>query len=250
MVRINKYLAQCNIGSRREVEKYIINGDVKVNGEVCKDLAKQINEDNDEVMFHGKHVKPKEETIYIMLNKPKNYLVTAKDDFQRKTVFDLLPDFNVHLFSVGRLDYMSTGLLILTNDGEFANKIIHPKNKLPKVYRVKAKGVLTDDQIKKLYKIKEIEGKSISKPKIKLKEKNENSTILRMTIFEGRKRQIRQMIRIIGSEVLELKRTQIGSLKLDKLPIGMWRFLKPNEVLNLIKYKRGKYENRTDRITK
>ncbi len=247
MVRINKYLAQSNVGSRRDVEKHILNGEVKVNGKVCKDLSRQIDEENDEVMFHGKHVKPKNEIIYLMLNKPKNYLVTAKDDFERKTVFDLLPDFNVHLFSVGRLDYMSTGLLIMTSDGDFANKIIHPKNKLPKVYRIKAKGILTEEQIKKLYNIKTIEGKPISRPIVKVKEKNDNSTILRMTIFEGRKRQIRQMIRIIGSEVLELKRTQIGNLKLDKLPIGMWRFLKPNEILNLIRYKRGNNENRTDR---
>ncbi len=247
MVRINKYLAQCNVGSRREVEKYILNGEIKVNGKVCKDLSTQIDDENDEVMFHGKHIKPKQDVIYLMLNKPKNYLVTAKDDFERKTVFDLIPDFNVHLFSVGRLDYMSTGLLIMTNDGDFANKIIHPKNKLPKIYKVKAKGILTDEQIKKLYNIKKIEGKPISRPIIKIKEKSDNSTILRITIFEGRKRQIRQMIRIIGSEVLELKRLQIGPLKLGTLPIGMWRFLKPNEILNLIKYKRGKNEDRTDR---
>ncbi|HHE65767.1 MAG TPA: rRNA pseudouridine synthase, partial [Bacteroidetes bacterium] len=132
MVRINKYLAKCNVGSRRKVEEFILAGRVQVNGIKVTDLAYQIDQETDKVKFDNKLLELPQETIYIMLNKPVNYLVTAKDDFDRKTVFDILPDFKTHLFSIGRLDYMSDGLLLLTNDGDFADKIIHPRNKLPK----------------------------------------------------------------------------------------------------------------------
>ncbi|MCK4695550.1 MAG: rRNA pseudouridine synthase, partial [Candidatus Cloacimonetes bacterium] len=160
-------------------------------------------------------------------------LVSSKDDFGRKTVFDLLPDLKTHLFAVGRLDYMSEGLLLLTNDGDYANRIIHPRNKLPKLYRVVAKGILNFEQVRKLRDGVMIEGKK-TKPAVVFVKKNYNDkTNLKITIFEGRKRQIRKMLKSVGSEVLELKRLQIGNLKLGKLPVGMWRWLLPNEVVKL-----------------
>jgi len=235
-MRINKFLAQCNLGSRRQVEELILQGKIVVNGSVCTELAARIDPEKDVVEYQGKRVKLLPEKIYLMLNKPKNYLVTHRDDFQRKTVYDLLPDFHTHLFAIGRLDYRSEGLLLFTNDGDFAHKIIHPRFKLPKVYKVSVKGKITGLQVQKLQKGVEIDGKKTQPAIVFVKNRYPEKTVLRITIFEGRKRQIRRMIKAVGSEVLELKRLQIGDVKLGKLPIGMWRLLKPNEVLSLINY--------------
>ena len=232
-MRINKYLAKCNVGSRRKVEEYITSGRVKINGNIVKDLSYQVDEIKDNVEFDNKALNFISDKIYIMLNKPKNYLVSSKDDFDRKTVFDLIPDFGAHLFAIGRLDYMSEGLLLLTSDGDFANQIIHPRYKLPKVYKVKVKGILDEKQLGKLRNGVMIAGKKTQPAIVKVKTINEKNMIIRMTIFEGRKRQIRYMLRNVGSEVLELKRLQIGNLSLGNLPVGMWRVLKPNEVIDL-----------------
>ena len=232
-MRINKYLAKCNVGSRRKVEDFVLAGRVKINDEVIKDLAYQVDPEEDKVYFDDKLLTYNSDKIYIMLNKPKNYLVSSKDDFDRKTVFDLIPDFGVHMFAIGRLDYMSEGLLLLTSDGDFANKIIHPRYKLPKVYKVKIKGVLSEDKIQRLRDGVMISGKITQPALVKVKSKSADSSVLRITIFEGRKRQIRYMIQKVNSEVLELKRLQIGELKLDNLPVGMWRVLKPKEVISL-----------------
>ena len=232
-MRINKYLAKCNVGSRRKVEEYITSGRVKINGNIVKDLSYQVDEIKDNVEFDNKTLNFISDKIYIMLNKPKNYLVSSKDDFDRKTVFDLIPDFGAHLFAIGRLDYMSEGLLLLTSDGDFANQIIHPRYKLPKVYKVKVKGILDEKQLGKLRNGVMIAGKKTQPAIVKVKTINEKNMIIRMTIFEGRKRQIRYMLRNVGSEVLELKRLQIGNLSLGNLPVGMWRVLKPNEVIDL-----------------
>ena len=150
MVRINRFLAQCNLGSRRKVEKLIIDGKISVNGLIVKDLSTQIDPENDIIKFVDKKIKANLEKVYLMLNKPKKYLVSKYDKFGRKTIYDLLPDFGVHLFSIGRLDYMSSGLLLFTNDGGFSEKLIHPRFKLPKVYKVKVKGCLNNEQINKL----------------------------------------------------------------------------------------------------
>jgi 23S rRNA pseudouridine2605 synthase len=233
MVRINKFLSQCNLGSRRFVENLIKDGKIFLNGNRVEKLSVNIDPDKDIVKYNGFVVSPFIDKIYLMLNKPKKYLVSSKDDFGRKTVFDLIPDFKTHLFAVGRLDYMSEGLLLLTNDGDYANRIIHPRNKLPKLYRVVAKGILNFEQVRKLRDGVMIEGKK-TKPAVVFVKKNYNDkTNLKITIFEGRKRQIRKMLKSVGSEVLELKRLQIGNLKLGKLPVGMWRWLLPNEVVKL-----------------
>ena len=236
MVRINKYLAKCNLGSRRKVEEFILAGRVHVNGKKVTELAFQIDQETDKVKFDNKLLELPQETIYIMLNKPVNYLVTAKDDFDRKTVFDILPDFKTHLFSIGRLDYMSDGLLLLTNDGDFADKIIHPRNKLPKVYKVTIKGKLDKSALDKLRSGVVIDGKKTNSAIVHVNSNAENKSILKMTIFEGRKRQIRYMIKAVGSEVMQLRRLQIGDVKLGNLPIGMWRVLKPKEVESLLRY--------------
>ena len=234
MVRINKYLAQCNLGSRRSVEKLILDRKILVNDKVETSLSLQIDPDKDIIKFEGKQVNPVLENIYLMLNKPKKYLVSTKDDFDRKIIYDLLPDFGTNLFYIGRLDYMSEGLLLLTNDGDFAEKIIHPKYKLQKVYKVKIKGKIADEDIAKLRTGIILNGKKTKPAIVFVNSVKNNTTTLKITIFEGRKRQIRYMLKSVGSEVLELKRLQVGNVKLNKLPVGMWRMLKPSEVTSLL----------------
>jgi 23S rRNA pseudouridine2605 synthase len=237
MVRINKFLAQCNLGSRRDVEEIIRNGLIEVNGEIVKDLSTIIDINNDTIKYNGKILKYLPHKIYIMLHKPEKYLVTKKDDFGRATVFDILPEFNTNLHYIGRLDYMSTGLLLLTNDGDFAQKVIHPRYKLPKVYKVTVKGFISKKKIDDLRAGIIIEGRKTFPAVVYIKSRNETKTVLKITIFEGRKRQIRKMIKSIGSEVLKLKRLQIGDLKLSKLPIGNWRYLTNKEIDSLLNYK-------------
>jgi len=234
MVRINKFLAKCNLGSRRSVEKLILEGKIFVNGKVETNLSIQIDPEMDVIKYENKEVTPRKENIYLMLNKPKKYLVSTKDDFDRRLIYDLLPDFGANLFYIGRLDYMSEGLLLLTNDGDFAEKIIHPKYKLQKLYKVKIKGKISDDSIEKLRKGIALNGKKTKPAIVYVNSVKNNTTTLKITIFEGRKRQIRYMLKSVGSEVLELKRLQIGNVKLSKLPLGMWRMLKPSEVTSLL----------------
>ena len=237
MVRLNKYLAQCNMGSRRSVETLISNRRIKINGITTTDLSTIVDEEKDVVEVDDKILKSTSEKIYLMQNKPPKYVVTKKDELNRSTVYDLLPDFGVNIFSIGRLDYMSEGLLLFTNDGEFSEKIIHPRYKLPKLYKVKVKGNMNTIQLEQLRRGVEISGKVTLPAIVHVKRRTSEVTILRMTIFEGRKRQIRYMLKAIGSEVLELKRLQIGNLKLGKLPPGMWRMLKPTEIRSLLYYK-------------
>jgi 23S rRNA pseudouridine2605 synthase len=234
-IRINKFLARCNLGSRRQVEELVTAGKVSVNDLPIADLATMIDPQNDIVRYKGKIISMFTEKIYLMLNKPKNYLVSSRDDFARKTVYELLPDFGVHLFAVGRLDYNSEGLLLFTSDGDFANRMLHPRYKLPKVYKVTVKGHLKAEQIAELRKGVKIESGMTQPAQVFIKGKGENKMILKITIYEGQKRQIRYMIKAVGSEVLELKRLQIGSVLLGKLPPGMWRMLKPSEVESLQK---------------
>ncbi len=239
-MRLNKYLALCNLGSRRDSEKYIVSKRIKINGKVVEELGVSIDPDKDEVYMDSKLLVYEEKKIYLMMNKPKNYLVSHKDDFKRKLVYDLLPDFDCHLFAVGRLDYQSEGLLLFTSDGKFANEIIHPRYKLPKVYKVLCKSFIKDEAIEQLKKGVKIETGMTQKAKVFIKNRTAESTLLRITIYEGKKRQIRLMIKKIGSEVRELKRLQIGDLKLSNLPVGMWRFLKPSEILELWNFHKRK----------
>lgn len=251
MVRINKYLAKCNLGSRRKVEKFITDGHISVNGKKMTNLAKQIDEKSDIVKFKGKTIKPIEEKVYIILNKPPKYIVSTKDEFGRKTIYDLLPKFKIKLFYVGRLDYMSEGLVLLTNDGSVANKIIHPRNKIPKTYKIKIKGHLDNNQIKQLRDGIVINNKKTLPAKVFVNKTDNNYSSLKIIIKEGRKRQIRRMIKAVGSEVLRLKRLQIGNVKLKKMPPGTWRYLKINEVKKLKQLiKESKDENRNNRQKK
>ncbi len=238
-MRINKFLAQAGLGSRRACEKFVLDGRIKLNGKIVKDLSTDIDIEKDRITFNGKLLKISKQKIYLMLNKPQGYLVTASDPFKRKTIFELLPKFSVRIFSIGRLDKSSSGLLILTNDGDLSNRILHPKTKIPKVYIVKVKGKLSQSQINNLRAGIILEDSKTLPAKVFTKSYNQSNdlTKLRITIYEGRNRQIRKMVDKIGSKVVFIKRVQIGGIKLGRLSKGDWRFLKDKE----IKYLREMY---------
>ena len=229
MERLSKVMSNYGYCSRRKAEQLIANGKVKVNGKVVKELWTRV-EESDLIEVEGRPLE-KPEKIYIMLNKPRGVVTSTKDDKNRKTVIDLIP-IEKRIYPVGRLDYNTTGLLLLTNDGELANLIMHPKNKIEKVYIAKIKGILTKESIKKLEKGIVIEGVKTSRAKVKVRNvnKKKNNSIVELTIYEGRNHQVKKMFKAVGHEVLKLKRERISFLELGNLKSGEFRFLTPKEV--------------------
>ncbi len=228
-MRINKYLASCNLGSRRKVEELIKDGKIKINGKVTKDLAFDVLE-NDNVEYEGKQLMLDNNLIYVMLHKPKGYITTTSDDKGRKTVLDLLPQNLKHLKPIGRLDYDSEGLLLLTNDGSLAFNLTHPSHEVGKVYIVKIEGEIKESQLAVLRAGVVVEGKRLAKCKVKQLECKNRVTKLEITIFEGKNRQIRKMFEAVGFKVIFLKRIQIGQLKLTGLNRGEYRLLNQAEI--------------------
>ena len=225
-MRINKFLADCNLGSRRKVEEFIKDGQIIINNKTCTNLGTQINE-GDIVKYQGKILKPSQEKIYLALNKPKEYLVTKTDTHNRRTIYSLLPDKYQNLKYVGRLDYDSEGLLFLSNDGDWVNQITHPKYKLPKTYEVMLNRPISNEDIQKLRDGIVIDGQKTLPAQVKEIGKNK----LHITIFEGRKRQIRFMIQAIGSGVYNLKRIQIGKFRLGNIKLGHFQIIKNKNLL-------------------
>ena len=202
MSRLNKYLADCGVGSRRECDKLIADGCVKINGKIAS-LGANV-EENDSVSVNGRRVAPKTKNYYIMLHKPKGCVTTVKDDLGRKTVMDFV-DIKARLFPVGRLDYDTEGLLILTNDGDVANKLTHPKNNVEKVYVARLSGSLTEAERQTLERGVEIDGRKTMPAKVKILAKDEHHTRVEVTITEGRNRQVKKMFESVGKEVEFLK---------------------------------------------
>ncbi len=233
-------MAFCGFGSRRSVESLIVAGKVKVNGEVCKEFNWRINPREDKVEVDGKVAEYLEEKIYLMINKPPGYLVSHNDAFGRKLVYDLVPDFGVHLFAVGRLDLMSQGLLLLTSDGDFANKVIHPSYKLEKVYKVEVDGYFTGEMAKILRSGVEIDGIKTFPAKVYINKATRDGSTLKIVIQEGRKRQIRRMISSVGLNVTKLTRLQIGGLHIGSLPMGMWKFLDERQIKKIFSLRENK----------
>lgn len=227
-MRINKYLAQCGIASRRGCDKLISEGRVTLNGKICTlgdDVA-----DGDIVKVDGKQVGIKKNEYYI-LHKPKGYLSTVSDDKGRKTVMDILGSGVGRVYPVGRLDYDSEGLLILTTDGELAQHLTHPSNEVPKTYLVKVEGRLTEDDLNPIRSGIEIEGGYVTKKcKAHIVETNREYTKVEMVLREGKNREIRKMFAAIGREVMLLKRTKVGELSLRGIDRGSFRKLTPAEV--------------------
>lgn len=227
-MRINKYLASCGIASRRKAEEIILAKRVKVNGEICTNLSTEISE-NDKVLVDNKsvHISPK--MIYIMLNKPKGYICSAKDDKGRKTVLDLV-DTKERVFSVGRLDYDSEGLLLLTNDGDLTYKLTHPKNNIDKTYDVVIESEISDAELAILKKGVVIDGYKLKSPNIKVISNQPKRAEMTVVIHEGRNREIRKMFECINKNVIFLKRTKIANLELGKLKRGCYRPLLQTEI--------------------
>lgn len=235
--RLQKYLAEAGIASRRKCEEYILQGRVKVNGKEVNKLGTKVNPDIDKIEFDDKLVKKQSKThTYILLNKPIDYVTTVKDQFHRSTVLDLVK-INKRLVPVGRLDMYTSGALILTDDGDFVYKITHPKHEINKTYTVTLKGIVTKEEIEKLEKGVDIGGFVTSKAKVKiLKIDNEKKqTRLEITIHEGKNRQIRRMCESINKKVLALHRSKIGNIGVKDLKIGTWRYLTQREVDELLK---------------
>lgn len=234
MIRINKYIADCGVASRRAADKLIAEGKVRINNKPVTEPGVLVNEDNDTVTVDGVKVEPVNRKIYIMLNKPKGCLCTMKDDRGRKTVMDYIDIKDKRLFPIGRLDYDSEGLLLLTNDGELAYKLTHPSHEIPKTYIAKVEGEVPENDLATLRNGIVLDGVKTHTSKIKLL-KVEEGDIHRfeVTIYEGRNRQIRRMFESVGKNVVFLKRTAIGELRLGGLGRGAYRYLTEKEISDL-----------------
>ena len=231
-MRLQKYLASCGVASRRKCEELILNGKIEVNGKVITELGTKVNPEKDEVKYNGRVVKLEEEKIYILLNKPIGYVTTAKEQFGRDMVLDLVK-VDKRIVPVGRLDMYTSGALILTNDGDFVNKLTHPSHEINKTYNVTLKGIVTKEDIEKLQNGVEIDDGYITKPaKAKILKIDEEKKISRVqiTIHEGKNRQVRKMCEAIGKRVLALHRCKIGNLDVKDLKLGEWRYLSEKEV--------------------
>ncbi len=239
-IRLQKFIADMGIMSRRAAEEEIKNGNMSVNGHIAS-LGAKIDPKNDIVAYRGKRIKyEKKKYTYIVMNKPRGYLCSTADDRGRKCVTDLIQGIDARVYPVGRLDLVSEGILILTDDGELKNRLTHPKHTLGKVYRVKVAEDVSDEQMEILSSPLVIDGYKIQPVAVTISSKDESGTVLKMTLFEGRNRQIRKMCEIAKLTVKRLSRISIGDLNLDGLPVGKWRYLDDNEIDYLYKATKDK----------
>lgn len=230
-MRINKYLAECGVASRRACDKIVQDGRVTINGKTA--VNGQDVSDGDKVLLDGNEIVRKVIHSYYIMNKPKGYVCTVSDDKDRKTVMQLLPENAGRVYPVGRLDYDTEGLLLFTDDGELAFRLTHPRNEIPKTYLVKIEGSVTDAQLNKLRVGVELDGRLTNKSKIKVIETNREYTKLHVTINEGRNRQVRRMFESVGKEIAFLKRIKIGEMGLGSLERGKVRKLTAEEIFYL-----------------
>lgn len=232
MERLQKVIANSGYTSRRKAEELIKDEKVLVNGKLITELGYKVDT-NDDVVVEGIHIT-KENKVYYLLNKPRGYVSSTEDDKGRKVVTDLI-DTTLRIYPVGRLDYDTTGILLLTNDGEFANLMMHPKNKIDKLYIAKIKGILFKNEIEQLTKGVVIDGVKTSRAKVRVKkyDKKTNTSIVELIIHEGRNHQVKKMFEKVNHEVLKLKREQIAFLTLEGLSSKEYRMLTPKEVKRL-----------------
>ena len=231
-MRINKYIALCGVASRRKAEELILAGKVKVNENIVKELSYQVDEENDVVKVDDKIIKEENKLVYILLNKPEGYITTVKDQFDRESVLDLVTDIKERVYPIGRLDYETSGLLLLTNDGDLTYKLTHPKHEVDKTYVARVKGKLTPDEIKMFKSGLKIEDYVTAPAKLKVIRYDEktNVSLLEIKIHEGKNRQVRKMCKAINHPVLRLKRTAMGKIRIGECEIGKYRYLTEDEV--------------------
>ena len=230
--RLQKYIARCGVASRRKAEELILNGDVKVNGLIIKELGSKINPEKDAVTVYDKKIYEKDEHIYIKLYKPEGYVTTVKDQFNRKTVLDLI-NIKERIYPIGRLDYNTSGLLLLTDDGDLANRLMHPKYHIYKTYEADIRGSISRDSINKLKSGVIIDGYKTAPAKVKLlnqKETRQNISSVQISIYEGKNRQVRKMFEAVGHNVIKLKRISFGEINLVDLKSGQWKYLTEDEI--------------------
>ena len=232
--RLQKILAAGGVASRRKAEELITGGHVTVNGKTVTALGTKADLGRDKIAVDGVAVARKERKIYVLLNKPVGYVCTVTDTHNRPTVMELLPDWHVRMYPVGRLDMDTAGLLLLTNDGNFTNQMIHPSREINKVYRVAVKGTPSEDKLTLLRQGLVLEEETFAPAKIRFLAKKGKITLWEVVIHEGKKRQVRRMFKAIGCPVTELTRTNFDFLSLKGLKPGEWRFLKKEEVRRLL----------------
>lgn len=231
-IRLQKFLADNGVASRRKSEELIFEGKVKVNGRVAH-VGDKVNPKKDTVTVSGKRIVRKKGKYYIMLHKPRGFITTMNDERGRKCVSMLVEDFPERIYPVGRLDKDSEGMLIMTNDGEFSNALTHPAKHVSKTYRVTVRENVTEDQLSKLTESMMIDGYKTAPADVKIILKEPTRTVMEMILHEGRNRQIRKMCEQVGLSVIRLKRTAVGSVKLGMLQQGKWRELTSDEVHKL-----------------
>lgn len=232
-VRLQKYMAENGIASRRKSEELIAAGKVRVNGKIAT-IGDKVDPKHDKVTVSGKRVVKVKKNVYIMLHKPRGFITTMHDEMDRKCVAELIQDVPERVYPVGRLDRESEGLLLLTNDGEFANALTHPSRHVPKTYRVTVRPDVTKEQLAAFENGVEIDGRPTLPAEVRVLDKQEGRVVLEVVIYEGRNRQIRKMCEALGLEVARLKRTKIGSLKLGMLKQGEYRYLSEDEIHGLL----------------
>jgi 23S rRNA pseudouridine2605 synthase len=233
MVRLQKYLAEAGVASRRASEQYIVEGRVTVNGDTVRELGTKINPDVDRVAVDGRQLKPKKK-LYLAMNKPPGVLCTRKDPEERNTVIDLLPKEWSNLFPVGRLDYASEGLIFLTNDGDFCLKLTHPRYGVRKKYRLTVEGRVDNELTDKLTKGVVHEGERLKAERVRILATNNSTSLLEIELAEGKNRELRRMFEVLGLSVSKLQRIQIGRIKLGELRAGRWRTLTDAEIKSLL----------------
>lgn len=228
-MRINKYIAQAGICSRRKADELIANGNVKINGAVLKEPGYEVT-DGDKVEVNGTQISGKQKNEYVLINKPLGMVTTVSDDKERLTVMDVVADIDARLFPVGRLDYNTSGALVMTNDGEMAYRLTHPKHEVYKTYRARVAGILSNEKVARLRKGVDIGGFVTSPAKVRIIKGTQHSTIVEISIHEGKNRQVRKMFAAVGNPVQELERIAIGEIRLGHLKPGHYRKLTREEV--------------------
>lgn len=227
--RLQKYMSESGVASRRKSEELIVSGRVRVNGVIIQELGYKIDRETDKVYVDNELISLVEHNLYIALNKPEKYISTVKDDRGRKTILDLVK-VKERIYPIGRLDYDTSGLILLTNDGDVYNRVIHPRQEINKVYIAEIKGVPSNEEIQRFCEGVDIGGYITAKAKFNIIKDTQNGCIAEIIIHEGKNRQVRRMCEAINHPVITLKRKSIGDIKLDDLKLGKWRHLTDSEV--------------------
>lgn len=238
--RLQKYIASCGVTSRRKAEELILNGNVMINNVVVTELGIKVDTENDVIKVNNKIIYKENRNIYIKLYKPEGYVTTVKDQFGRKCVIDLV-DIEERIYPIGRLDYDTSGLLLLTNDGDLANKLLHPKYHIYKTYIAEVEGLINQNSIDNLKIGVIIDDYKTAPAKVTLISKTKTSSIVKISIHEGKNRQVRKMFESVGYPIIKLKRISFGMITLESLNLGEWSFLSDKEI-NFLKNSEVKYE--------